>query len=490
MTKSQYLKVITGLFIVSVLLVFIGVLINIPHLDLFESDLIRYDKFALEIDIYRLLLALTTTLVSSFLVLYFGVGFRLILTPVIIYLFLVVTLVYPGITLIDSFVGNTGFISFTGYSLSLIAFSIGVAFASLINNFSPKIEINNYYKRISLNHELNPVLRRTLITFSIVGSIIVITAIMSNNRIAIEAIIDFFRTGGVSESASAVDDARTETYYVDNNMINIFIGYIQRIVLPISSLVLFVDAKLTKNKKNLLFSLAVLSLVLLSILSTGQRLLLGQIFLIILVVLTFFYQVRFKTIFNILLTAVIILVIQTIALGRMVGGTGYLENLIMSLNRVVERIFLTKGVTTYRTFEYFEDNPGLRYGETIVNKFIGLGADSPTLAEKVYFYFFQERGTAGPQSFAEAYINFSMIGMIVFAFIIGFILQLISIQIIRRSVNFFAIVTLAYLSFLFGYGGYSDVASFKTHGAHVVTIFYFITILIVSVINKRHKINK
>ena len=159
------------------------------------------------------------------------------------------------------------------------------------------------------------------------------------------------------------------------------------------------------------------------------------------------------------------------------------------MQRVIERIFLVKGRSTRYVFDYFPRFSDFRYGSTIYEKLLGTASDEMPLAVEMSLFIEGRIGTAGPQTFGDFYANFGFIGMLISAFILGFIIQSISIAIIRKkNMDYHLISIIGYMTLLLGLIGYSDIMVIKSNGIHVLFV-YLVIFIIYKRLNTKQKIN-
>ena len=124
-------------------------------------------------------------------------------------------------------------------------------------------------------------------------------------------------------------------------------------VLPIAIFALFIDARSRNYKFEKFILLMLFAFCLLIAFGSGSRMFLMHL-LTISSIVYFFYNSLSKTIllkfFTIFMS---LLVFSPVILGRFfVTGYSPIQVIFMAINRVFERIFLTKGVISY-VFEYF-----------------------------------------------------------------------------------------------------------------------------------------
>ena len=201
-------------------------------------------------------------------------------------------------------------------------------------------------------------------------------------------------------------------------------------------------------------------------------------------VLFFFYNTLTKdAVFKFLLFITILLVLSTVALGRfLVDGYTPVQIIFMAITRIIERVLLTKGVVTSYVFEFFPDEHEYLTGESYFQALLGNMNDNIPLSQLMFSYIVGGSGTAGPQTFGEFYANFGPIGVIL-CFCVGFILQVISILMIRvKSMSPLKAAYMAYFIFLLGLIGYGKLLSFKTYGLHVLVAFITMNLIVLSVV--------
>jgi hypothetical protein len=133
---------------------------------------------------------------------------------------------------------------------------------------------------------------------------------------------------------------------------------------------------------------------------------------------------------------------------------------------------MTKGAGSQLVFEYIPRHTPFKMGTTIAQSLLGRWYTDDIFAIELFqFSTGGKRGTAGPQAFAEGYANFGVVGMLVVAFMLGGLVQGVSIFVVRTLTagrNARRIVFAAYMVVLFAKTGYADIATFKSSGLHVL----------------------
>jgi hypothetical protein len=220
--------------------------------------------------------------------------------------------------------------------------------------------------------------------------------------------------------------------------------------------------------------------------ANGSRLKGLAMLLFLLISYSYVKPISFRLVVDVALGVIWLLIFQTIALGRMLSSSideSFLHIIYMSLNRVVERVFLTKGYVTQKVFEYIPDASNYKEGETLINN------SGVSFAQEMFGFIYGAgvNGTAGPQAFGEIYANFGVFSMLLFAFFLGVAIHMLT-KFVTKNLRLDArkIVFLSYFTILITKVGYSDVFSFKSNGMHVL-IFLFMLLLLFNFLLKRFK---
>ena len=183
--------------------------------------------------------------------------------------------------------------------------------------------------------------------------------------------------------------------------------------------------------------------------------------------------------------AIFVLVVQTLVLGRMKGTDSMVGNLVMSANRVVERVFMTKGWGSQEVFHYIPQLSPYRHGETMLASLVGRFGNALPFSHEMYAYLHGTvgAGTAGPQSFAEGYVNFGLPGLLAVAFLLGMFIQRATVYFIRAGRrDSLRLVFTAYVVVLLARTGYGGTLTFKTNGIHVLLLLWLAVSLLRNVL--------
>ena len=287
---------------------------------------------------------------------------------------------------------------------------------------------------------------------------------------------------GISEFG-VIQGQREDIYLSGLGVADYILRYLIRVVLPIAIFALFIDARSRNYKFEKFILLMLFAFCLLIAFGSGSRMFLMHL-LTISSIVYFFYNSLSKTIllkfFTIFMS---LLVFSTVILGRFfVTGYSPIQVIFMAINRVFERIFLTKGVVTSYVFEYFPKIHPFLNGESFLQSLLGNINNEKPLSQLMFSHIVGGNGTAGPQSFGELYANFGLAGLM-FCFVIGFLLQVISISMIRiKKISPLKTAYIAYFVFLFGLMGYGKLLAFKTYGIHVLLVFITFNFIFISAI--------
>jgi oligosaccharide repeat unit polymerase len=453
-----------------------------------QSDIaqyLRYDKYPLYLDIGRSIIIIFTLFISMLLFHRYVISLNtFIFLPSNLFLFLFLFLVFPGVILSSDFT-LIGVTSFYTYLAALIFYVIGSILASLAMRFNGPTEISKYQNQPILVYKASGVTYTTII-FILLASFIY-TFLNSNYESGIITyIIDFIKTGMVPDDARNIADSRISIYSEEDyrSTSATIASYMSGLLLPLSASFILISGIVKRKKLEIFLGLLLASFTFVSLISDGSRLR-GMFYILYLVVLvSHVWRIRFRSLAYSAIAAFSLLTLHTIALGRMVGADGYLANIIMSLNRVIERLILVKGYVTQEVFHYIPWVTSYRLGQTYIDSLAGTLNKGTTFAEEMSHFIYGPAGTAGPQAFGEAYANFGVIGALGIAFILGFIIHLITIFIIRRRKrDILSLIFVCYLIVLVSRTGYGDLFTFKTNGMHVLLALWMMIIIMRKFLN-------
>ena len=444
-------------------------------------------KYKYTDDIFVYLFGLIVSLVTTFIVFSQSLSRQhFIITPTFLFWILFITMVFPGIVLTKE---TNSVIGPYFYFLSAILFSLGVVCANLLLKFKKTREHKNFKQKVigSSFLQFHEIIYLKLVLIVSIFSVFALQTVSNQNYfLGINVTTILFQTG-MSEFG-VLQGQREEIYLSGLGVADYILRYLIRVVLPVTIFALLIDAKSRQHKNEQFILLMSFSFCLLVAFGSGSRMFIMHL-LIISCVVYFFYNPLRKTIllkFFILFSS--LLVFSTIILGRFfITGYTPVQVIFMSINRVFERIFLTKGVVTSYVFEYFPSMHSYLGGESVLQSLLGNISNNKPLSQLMFSHIVGGNGTAGPQSFGELYANFGFAG-VMFCFVIGFLLQVISISMIRiKKISPLKIAYIAYFVFLFGLTGYGKILSFKTYGIHVLLIFIIFNFIFISVIKHATK---
>jgi oligosaccharide repeat unit polymerase len=442
------------------------------------SQYIRFDKYPIHINVERAFITIIVLLITLYV--FHRVIFplnKLIFLPSNLFLFLFLVLVLPGILLSSDYtiIGITSFYTYIG---AFICYIIGSAITSLLMKFDSNPEVIRYQTLPITTY------RPGGITYSLMGVILIVSISFTMFHAdfrggIISSILEFIKTGMVPEYARNIADDRLFVYREGSyRTLSVTVNsYITGLLLPLSTSFILASGIVHKNRFEILLGIFLSLITFAALISEGSRLR-GMFYILFLIVLiSHIRPIKFNTLIYSMSAVFGLLVLQTIALGRMIGGESYFANIIMSINRVIERIILVKGFVTQQVFHYIPWVSDYRMGETYIESLAGTLHKGSTLAEEMSHFIFGPAGTAGPQAFGEAYANYGVIGALIVALVLGFVIQLITILIIRQhSRSLLSLVFSCYLIVLVARTGYGDLFTFKTNGAHVLFIIWIIVI--------------
>lgn len=305
-------------------------------------------------------------------------------------------------------------------------------------------------------------------------------------------IVSFLGSGGVDENVAS---ARSDIYTGNVNHTSYAIGfYLVNVVIPISATTLLIYGLKTKNRFYAVIGLLSLTASILGGLSVGSRLQPARQLLFVGFVFYFFSYVKFSHIIKVLPVVFLLIAVSTSALGRFDSSVSGYERLVASTTRAAERIFLTKGDASVRGIEYVVTNGTWpRYGGTLFDFIDVHDLNLPySFAMEVHYYAFGRPGTAGPQTFVEAYINGGIVGILIvslYLFLILGALSLLSIKIQRSHILYQTVYV--FIVFSVCYSGYSNLNSFFSIGgewAIFLFFIYYIFIKFLGVVSKHEKV--
>ncbi len=462
------------------------VVIVLLFLSMSDFEIFRADVYYVSNNIERYVLSGIAYIFTYFIAKKFVVGNHLIFLPTITFFLLFLFLVYPGV-MITSPNTSSGNMAFYGYLFSLILFNIGIVVSTTINKFKPNLEIEKYYEKVNNIKRIGHSEKVWLVAISLVGLLMLILTIGVDKSGMVRGILDFIQGNMTTDNINDVRESRMNIYKGSFSIFNVFLNYIMMLVLPITSTSLFFDK--IKYRKSPIFPIILIIFTGISAIGTGQRRLFSYLILYILIVYSYNQKVNVKKFSRLGVIMIIVLTLQTILLGRQVLSNNFIEDILISLQRVIERIFLVKGRSTRYVFDYFPRFSDFRYGSTIYEKLLGTASDEMPLAVEMSLFIEGRIGTAGPQTFGDFYANFGFIGMLISAFILGFIIQSISIAIIRKkNMDYHLISIIGYMTLLLGLIGYSDIMVIKSNGIHVLFV-YLVIFIIYKRLNTKQKIN-
>lgn len=434
------------------------------------SSVIRYDKYELFFSAERLILLSATLLFLKYTMKIVIGKFWWSFYPSNLFLLLFLLLVLPGVLFTSDFssIGNT---SFYGYLLSLVLFLVGLLISHfIVKKAPPSITPKKVYSSKSITFRL------MLLLFGF-GFIISITRFDYSNSV-FSSLFSFFNTGNLNSNLAEIRQIAPK-----KDFLSILVSYSLQLFMPFSAVFFLVNGAINKNKIHTYLSLVMIFAIIILTISGGGRLKALFFAMYVVTAYTFIKPISFSYIINITSVLLWFLILQTIALGRIsyaVEGSSIFETIIISLNRLVERVFLTKGYATQKIFEYIPNYTDYRYGETIVTTLLGKQSDTLPLSQEMFIFIYGSgsSGTAGPQAFGEAYANFGVVGMLFYSLILGILVQLCTIFVRNRlSLDPLKIAFLAYFTVLISRIGYSDILTFKANGLHILLFLYLLIIL-------------
>jgi len=458
-------------------------------------NLVRYDKYELYLTPVRALVVIFVMSVFAIVVNWSSSGLLRTLYPTNLFFLILSFMILPGVFFTSNY-ESYGDIAFYSYSGAVIVFSFGVLLVEYVSRMftTEQNSPSSYAIRESQSYKFTSITYILFLFFYMFGCISILLTYKSDVNIY-EYLGQFIKSGTVSDSVAEIAESRQSIYEDGSNaknLLNVYSSYSLVMIMPLSALFVLING-LIRNKK-IEVAIAILMLVVnfLLLIANGTRLR-GMFFLLYIVVAySFIRPISYKQVKYFSISAIGLLVMQTITLGRMEPGSGYLENIILSLNRVVERIFLTKGYVTQKVFEYIPGITDYRYGETFLGSLGGrLKKDDLIFSEEMNEFITGYAGTAGPQAFGEGYANFGIPGILILSFILGLFVH--STTVIVRKYNkmdAMRVVFLAYVTILVARIGYGDTFTFKNNGMHILIIigavFIFAKMFFKSILSNTH----
>jgi len=302
---------------------------------------------------------------------------------------------------------------------------------------------------------------------------------------------------GTDVELGVVNQSRTD-YYSTFGVKDVLVNYAGGVVGPFFSLVAcvaFFDLK--AGRKYSFFGLILVGFLvlypLLFALGSGSRLTLLKLLLVYGIV--FYYRRGFRPFslraIRLALTFFLLVIMTTAILQRGMQGETFEENVVLNTQKAIARIFLGKGGSTMSVYDYYPKREPFEYGVPIVEKLVGINLDNkPPIANKMFAYLTGGKlGTAGPNSFGDAYASFGFSGQIIFVFIYGpFLLWLRRVEQKNNLSSPLRRVYWSYVALGFGYVAYSDIASFKSIGLVYIIIIYLIIKGLINITARNKKI--
>jgi oligosaccharide repeat unit polymerase len=410
-----------------------------------------------------------------------------LVTPTLLFWLLFIFMVFPGVVFTKEISSSNG--SYY-YMISSLLFALGVFFSSRVLRFRKREEFKTFKKRIYENRFLllnEKLWLRIVLIISIFLILILQFFTTQNYLLGIDLLRILIETG--SSEAGILQQQREDIYVSGLGAFDYLLRYLVRIVIPISALALFIDAFYRRKRFQYLFYIFAFLFGVFIAFGSGSRMFAMHLLLIGLIVFLMYKNLSLKTLGVIFTPALSLLVAQTVVLGRFfTEGFTPIQIIFMSLNRLSERIFLTKGVVTSYVFDYFPNIEEFLAGKSISQSLLGNISNDLSLSRTMFMYIRGGDGTAGPQAFGELYANFGYLGL-VFCFLIGFIVQTVSVLSVRtKRITPLKILYISYIAFLIGLVGYGKILAFKTYGIHVLFVFMAINFFILAII--RYAIQK
>ena len=398
--------------------------------------------------------------------------------PTNVFILLFSFMVLPGVLLTSDF-STSGNTSFYSYIASFCLFLFGVVLANLISPLNwAQYELLNKGVKI---YTLGSPTYIFMLLILIIGVIIAGISKDASTTSIYQQLFNFIN--GIELSDELAINRQTGGRADLMAIANI---YALTLIIPISAAFIFINGVIKSNNVEKIIGLLLFFITFFVMIANGSRLKGLAMLLFLLISYSYVKPISFRLVVDIALGVVWLLIFQTIALGRMLSSSideSFLHIIYMSLNRVVERVFLTKGYVTQKVFEYIPDVSNYKEGETLINN------SGVSFAQEMFGFIYGSgvTGTAGPQAFGEIYANFGVFSMLLFAFFLGVAIHMLT-KFVTKNIRLDAckIVFLSYFTILITKVGYSDVFSFKSNGMHVL-IFLFMLFLLFNFLLKRVK---
>ncbi len=442
-------------------------------------ELLRFDKYQTHMSVFRFIVIIFVLTFFAFSVKISASGILGVLYPTNIFFLFISIMILPGVFLTSDY-SEAGFTSFYGYAFSIVLFSVGVLVVFLLENFLATNETHSQ-KRASKSYLRTPAIFWLFIVIYLFG--LAMFVLFSNLQVSVFGYIgQFLSSGTVSSGVSEIAEGRQAIYSEGSKykgIVSIVSSYSVVMLMPLAASYLFIDGLLKRSNAQIVLAVLFIVVNFMLLIANGMRLR-GLFFILYIVVAySFVSPIKFVNILKLGGAVFFLLIIQTIALGRMTPGEGFFENIVLSANRVIERLLLTKGYVTQRVFEYIPDVSGYKGGDTFIVALGGqLRGGEALFAEEMNEFILGYAGTAGPQAFAEGYANFGLEGMFLVAFLLGVFVQLSTYFVkLKFKPDALKITFLAYFSVLVGRVGYGDTFTFKNNGLHIlIAIWVFVSL--------------
>jgi len=449
------------------------------------SEVIRYNKYAVYFSIPRFIYTAMILFFSYYVTQRTSNGFWGKMYPTNLFMLLFLFLILPGVLLTSDFT-SVGLTSFYTYLASFLLFMLGLLWVSFMGT---RRKTGNKTQKTIANSPVTIYSTKSFIYILmmglyLLGLIVALTKVDFSTSIYSE-LSSFMSTGNISRTL-----AIERQQVASRGLLDVFHSYSIIMFMPISSVFIFINGVIRGHRGQIIIGLLMALIVLIITISGGGRLR-GLLFLVLIIVsYSFLNGIKLKQVINIISLTLWLLIFQTIALGRMSAsseGHTFINVVAMALNRVVERIFLTKGYCTQQVFHYIPEYTDFKWGETFLVTLLGRSIDKNTFAQEMFVFIYKGgiQGTAGPQAFGEAYANVGIAGMLIIAFLLGLLVQN-STEFVKRHMTFdaFTIVFLAYFTVLIARIGYSGIFTFKANGLHILISLYLCFIIAKKIMRK------
>jgi hypothetical protein len=435
---------------------------------------VNHEVLRLKYDIFlspdRLILICLAIALTFLVIKRLANGFLGELHPTNLFILMFSVMILPGVLLTSNF-SDIGNLSFYAYIFSYFLFLFGLVTYRYLGQ-SDLLFINSSYKKVKI-YKIKSLTYILMLVMSFIGFVFIFS--MDNDSKSIYIQLFAFFNGIDIDNSLAIERQTGGTE--GSSFVSVLKVYFLTMFMPIAAVFIIINGLIRQRKIEIIIGSLFFLIIFLILIKNGSRLKGLSSMLFLLVAYSYVRPITLKRSLDFVQAIVWLLIFQTIALGRMssaASGETLLNILYMSFNRVVERVILTKGYVTQKVFEYIPKDAPFKNGQTVINDLSGLNSNNLSFAQEMFAFLNNGaiNGTAGPQAFGEAYANFGLLGMFVFAFFTGIVIQFSTRFTVKKLIiaDAFKIVFLAYFVILITKLSYSGIMSFKSNGIHILLI--------------------